>query len=657
MPSSEPQRLWSPRPADLSASRLSDFARFVHARTGVDYGTDYHALWTWTVDDQSGFWSAVWDYFGIPRRDPSGPVLTGDAMPRTTWFPGETINFTAEVFRNRPADGVAVVSVSEDQPPVDVTWGQLEQRVASTAAYLRDLGVREGDRVVGYLTNDVETVIAFLATASTGAIWALCGLDYAPSAAAARLGQLDPVVAIVGTHHTYRGVRRDMSDRARALIDGLPGSPRIIEVGGDGVLADAVSWSDVIADRGASLSPLAVDFSHPLWVLFSSGTTGKPKGIVHGHGGVVLEHLKLNALQLDLAEKDRMLWYTTPSWMMWNALVGCLLTGASIVCFDGNPSYPGPDSLWVAAATTEATLLGTSPAYLTACRAADVALDRHRLSNLRRVGVTGSAFPAELAEWLAERLPDGVQIASTSGGTDVVTAFAGPSPWRPVWAGELSGPCLGVALDTFDVTGAPVRDVVGELVVTKPLPSMPLRFWNDPTGERLFEAYFSTFPGVWRHGDWTTITDRGSVILHGRSDATLNRHGIRIGTADIYDVVESLSFIDEALVIGVEEPGGGYWMPMFVTTADDGILDDRQRKTIVTQISRRASSRHVPDEIIQVPAIPHTRTGKKLEVPIKRILGGEDPRAVVELDSVDAPEALAAFHSLGRSRAGQRVAL
>ncbi|MTD55628.1 acetoacetate--CoA ligase [Amycolatopsis pithecellobii] len=637
------------------AFRLADFAGFASRRTSLDLN-DYQRLWAWSVSDLTAFWGSVWDFFGLPARSPGEPVLADDRMPGAVWFPDTALNFTTEVFRNRRPTDVALIAVSETGPDTTLTWAELETQVAAAATGLAELGVGHNDTVVAYLPNGVEAVVAFLAAASLGAIWGLCGTDYAPGAAAARLAQLRPKVLIAATGHTHAGRAHDDSAGVDELRAALPGLEHLVLVGETSAAFDGhvITWSDLTADRTGTLEPVLLPFDHPLWVLFSSGTTGIPKGIMHGHGGVVLEHLKLNALHLDLGPGDRMLWYTTPSWMMWNALVSCLLVGAAIICVDGSPAHPRVDQLWAIAARTEATVLGTSPAYLSACRRAEVNVRGHHLAALRTVGVTGSTFSAGLFSWLANQIAPAARIAVTSGGTDVVTAFAGPSPWLEVRPGELSGPCLGVALEAVDPDGAPVRDTVGELVVTRPMPSMPLGFWDDPGGGRLHAAYFSTYPGIWRHGDWITVTGRGSVVIHGRSDATLNRRGIRIGSADIYAIVEALPYVREALVVGVEEPHDGYWMPMFVATADDVELTDHWKAEIRSAIATGASPRHVPDDIVQVPAIPHTRTGKKLEVPIKRILGGESPESVLDPTSVDAAESLTFFHDLGIARAHHR---
>ncbi|MFF8899943.1 acetoacetate--CoA ligase [Streptomyces lydicus] len=640
------QPLWAPPPAETEQARITEFARYASIRTGHDLTGGYRTLWEWSVRDIDGFWSAVWDYFGLPARPREQPALATEAMPGSVWFPGSQLNYAAEVFRGRDDAGTAVVAVTEDSAPVEVSWGELRRQVASVAASLTELGVAPGDRVVGYLPNSVEAIVAFLATVSLGAVWAVCGMDYTGSAAQARFAQLEPTVLITDTRAVHGGRPVDRGADVAALRAALPTLAATVVIDDAASVPGALSWSSVTSGH-AELAPARVPFDHPLWVLFSSGTTGRPKGIVHGHGGVVLEQLKHSAFHLNLRAGDRLLWYTTPSWMLWNSLVGALLVGATAVCYDGSPAFPRPDTLWDQAARLGVTVLGTSPGYLGTCRKAGVRLAGHDLQTLARVGVTGSLFPAELHRWLADELGHRVQVVSSSGGTDVVTAFVSATPITPVWAGELSAPCLGVALDSLAADGKPVRNAVGELVVRRPMPSMPVRFWNDPGETRYRDAYFGTFPGVWCHGDWITVTDRGSVLIHGRSDATLNRHGVRMGSSDICGPVEALDEIEEALVVGVEQTDGGYWMPLFVTTVDGGDLDEKLRQRIEGAIRRGASPRHVPDEIIAAPGIPHTRTGKKLEVPVKRLLRGDDPDTVVDPGSVDRPSLIGWYHEIG----------
>ncbi|MET9263074.1 acetoacetate--CoA ligase [Amycolatopsis sp. NPDC004079] len=627
----------------VEEAQITDFARYASSRVGRDLTGGYWTLWEWSVQDLDGFWSAVWDYFGLPARREGQPALATEAMPGSVWFPGSTLNYAAEVFRGRDDAATAVIAVTEDGAPAELSWGELRRQVGSVAASLAALGVSSGDRVVGYLPNSAEAIVAFLATASLGAIWAGCGLDYVGSAAQARFAQLSPIVLITATRSRHGGRAVERSADVAALRAGLSTLAATVVVDDPDSVPGAIPWSSLTG--GDSLPPVSVPFDHPLWILFSSGTTGRPKGIVHGHGGVVVEQLKHAAFHEDLRAGDRILWYTTPSWMLWNSLVGALLVGATAVCYDGSPAFGRPDALWELAARLRVNTLGTSPGYLASCRKADVRLSDHDLNALVRLGVTGSTFPADLHRWVEHELGPRAQVVSSSGGTDVVTAFASAAPTTPVWAGELSAPCLGVALDSLGPNGESVRGTVGELVVRRPMPSMPLRFWNDTDDIRYRAAYFDTFPDVWRHGDWTTITDRGSVIIHGRSDATLNRHGVRMGSSDIYGPVEELPEIAEALVVGVEQGDGGYWMPLFVTLVEGESLDDAVRQRILAAIRQGASARHVPDEIIAAPGIPHTRTGKKLEVPVKRLLGGEDPE--VDPGSVDQPALLDWYRQIG----------
>ncbi|MBC2643321.1 MULTISPECIES: acetoacetate--CoA ligase [unclassified Rhodococcus (in: high G+C Gram-positive bacteria)] len=641
---------WVPTEADVRDAVITDFAAFVARRHGVTVD-DYRSLWRWSVAEPADFWQDVWDYFEFRSATDPGPALADATMPGAVWFPGATVNYVDHVFRNARPGTAAIRYAGEGVPDVAVGWDELRSRVASLAATLRDHGVGVGDRVVGYLPNIPEAVVAFLATASLGAVWAACGQDYSAPAALDRLGQLEPKALITADGYRFAGKTHDRLGAAAQLRGGMPSLVLTVVVSHldpDATVDGAIAWADAVG-RDDDLEPVAVPFDHPLWVVFSSGTTGLPKGIVHGHGGVLLEHVKSLALQLDIGREDVLFWYTSPSWMMWNFQTAGLLVGATIVCYDGSPSYPTPDALWALVSRLGVTVVGTSPGYVLACDKAGVVPVRdHDLSALRAVGVTGSTLPASSSLWLSENVGRRVPVVSITGGTDVVSAFVGGARTVPVWPGELSAPCLGVAVDAFDESGRPVRSEVGELVVTAPMPSMPVSFWNDPEGKRYREAYFEVFPGVWRHGDWITITDRGTVLMHGRSDSTLNRNGIRMGSADIYQVVEKLPEIAEALVVGVDLPDGGYWMPLFVVLADGVTLDDALKQRIRGAIREQASPRHVPDDIIEAPGIPHTRTGKKLEVPLKRIFQGADAGRTVDRSAVDDPGLIDWFASHGR---------
>ncbi|NNN34020.1 acetoacetate--CoA ligase [Streptomyces sp. S3(2020)] len=650
---------WTPGPESVERSRIADFAR----RHGLD-ADDYATLHRWSVTDLEGFWAAIWEYFDIEASSPYESVLAEERMPGARWFPGATLNYTHHALRDLAAEETAIVALDETGAAHEVTGGRLRAQVASVAATLRDLGVGAGDRVVGYLPNTPHAIVAFLAAASLGAVWSVCGQDYAPQAAADRFGQLEPAVLVAADGYLFNGTSHDRRAAVLELARALPtlkATVLVDHVGLPGLSENYPSlvlpWEDA-ATRTEELACVPVAFDHPLWVVFSSGTTGLPKGIVHGHGGVLLEHLKTLGLHSDLGPGDRLLWYTTTHWMMWNLVVSTLLTGATACTYDGSPALlTEPDILWRLAARHRVTLFGTSPQYLLGMAKFGIDPSVHDLSAIRAVGCTGSTLPASAYPWVRDHVGGEVLLASISGGTDVVSGFAGSAPNTPVWAGELSAPFLGVALAAYDPEGAPVVDEVGELVVTRPMPSMPLYFWNDPEGSRYRDAYFSAYPGVWRHGDWITLTSHGSVAVHGRSDSTLNRNGVRLGSADIHDVVERLPEITEALVIGAEEPDGGYWMPLFVVPAAGVELDDALRDRIRDAIRTGASPRHVPDEILQVPAVPHTRTGKKLEVPVKRLLQGAPPEQVVNPATVDAPELIEYYAHLGvlRRNGGARA--
>lgn len=642
-------------PAPTRMARFTDLAR---SRSGRDLA-DYDALWQWSVDRPAEFWRAVWDFFdldaiaatadGRPLGDGDADVLASAEMPRAQWFPQITLNYTSAVLRHSDRPGAAIVGLDEDGARTEIAWSQLPALVTGFARTLTGLGVGEGDVVAAYLPDIPEAVIAFLGTAFVGAIWSGCGQDYAPEGAAGRLAQLEPKVLVSANGYRYNGKTVDKTADSATLAGLLPHLVARIVVGeapepvGE---VRSISYADSVSGD-SDVEPVAVAFDHPLWVLFSSGTTGRPKGIVHGHGGVVVEHLKAGALHGDLGGDDVFFWQTALSWMMWNYQVAGLLCGARIVCYSGSPLYPDADRLWQIVESEHVTYFGTSPGQLQASRKAGLVPGRaHDLSALRTLGSTGSTLAADLFTWVDDNVKRGLSISSISGGTDVVTAFAGGSVDVPVVPGELSVRYLGVALESWAPDRTPLVGEVGEMVITAPMPSMPVKFWNDPDGARYRAAYFEhEWDGlpphpVWRHGDWVTVTDRGSLIIHGRSDATLNRHGIRMGSADIYEVVEGIPEIAEAFVVGVDSPSGAYWMPLFVTLVPDATLDDELVARIAAEVRTRLSPRHVPDEVIEAPGIPHTRTGKKLEVPVTAILAGRsevnvDPRSVDDYDLID----------------------
>ncbi|MFZ0160251.1 MAG: acetoacetate--CoA ligase [Kineosporiaceae bacterium] len=634
--------IWTPTDDVVRHARITDFAAWLAAR-GVRT-TGYAELWRWSVTDLAGFWGSVAGYFEVPFVTSAPTVLADEAMPGAVWFPGARLNYVDQVFAGRDPAAVSIVGTGEDGERSDLTWADLNRQTAAFAETLRRLGVGQGDRVVGYLPDVAESIVAFLGTAAVGAIWSCTGQDYAPPGAVNRFAQLEPAVLVAADGYRHGGRIHDRRAATAAVRAGLPTVRATVHVCRAGLEVPPgpgdLTWAEAVAGE-PRLATVPVAFEHPLWVLFSSGTTGLPKGIMHGHGGVVLEHLKSIALHMDVHVDDTYLWYTSPSWMMWNYRNAGLLIGARVVCYDGSPMQPQPDRLWELAETLGISVLGTSPAYLLANAKAGIRPGRaHDLSRLRTLGVTGSTLPADSYHWVHDAVGEHVEIASITGGTDVVSAFAGSAPTVPVWPGEISAACLGVALDAFDPEGNSVRGELGELVITRPMPSMPVGFWNDPDGARYRAAYFDVYPGVWRHGDFISITDHGSVEMHGRSDSTLNRNGVRMGSADIYQAVERVPEVLESLVIGAELPGGGYWMPLYVTLAPGHELDDDLRARITAAIREHASPRHVPDEILLAPGIPHTKTGKKLEIPVKRLVQGLDLGAVVDPRSVDDPALL-----------------
>ncbi|CNG24058.1 acetoacetyl-CoA synthase [Mycobacterium tuberculosis] len=648
---------WLPDPARVRESRIVRFATWLDAEGRASLGdvTDYRALHAWSAAHPGEFWAAVADFFDVDWSTRPRGALTERRMPGAVWFPGGTLNFGQHMLRAGDDGQEAVVLVAETGERSSITYAVLRAQAAAVAGRLRALGVRPGDRVAAYLPNCVEGVVAFVATAMVGAVWAQTALDYAAPSAADRMAQLSPRVLIAGSGYRFGGKVHDRRGDARKLRDLLPGLRHTITVETAGLAdpaagPDASTWAEALAAEPDPIG-VAVAFDHPLWVLFTSGTTGRPKGIVHGHGGVLLEQLVSPGLHMDLDRGDVFFWYTTPNWMMWNAQVCGLLHGATIVLYDGRPTSPGPDALWRLAADLGVTVFGTSPGYLEVSQRAGLEPGRDLdLSALRLVGVTGSVLPAGANEWFRDHVSGRVQLGSMSGGTDIVGIFVASAPTTPVYDGEISAPALGAAVQVWNADGEQVpAGTPGELVITEPMPSMPLRLWDDPDGGRLRDTYFDMFPGVWRHGDLTVLTERGTVVILGRSDATMNRHGVRLGSAEIYDAISDMPQIEDALVVGVEEPDGGYWMPLFVVA--HGEQDPAGLAALIRRrITERASPRHVPDEVILLARLPHTKTGKRLEVPVKRILQGADADSAVNRGAVDDPEALDRLISSARSR-------
>jgi acetoacetyl-CoA synthetase len=637
--------LWSP-PADAGeTTEIGRYLAWLRAQRGLAFD-DYDAFWRWSIADLEGFWSSIWEFFAIRAHAPYERVLGSRAMPGAEWFAGATLNYAEHlVGLDEDVDTVAVVARSQTRGPVELTFGELRERVARARAGLLGLGVGPGDRVVAYLPNVPETLVAFIATASLGAVWASCAPEFGARSVIDRFAQIEPKVLLTVGGYGWRDRYIDRSAEVAAIRAGLPTLSHVVAVPyGASVVPDAVGWDELLSEPAApAFDPVA--FDHPLFVLFSSGTTGLPKAIVHGHGGMLVEHLKSQMLGWDMKPGGRLLWFTTTAWMMWNALVSALLTRASIVMIDGDPMWPDLSFQWKLAAETGATLMGVSPTFLMSCAKAGLHPARDfDLSSIRVVASAGAPLPAEAYRYVYAELGPDVFLLNGSGGTDLCTGLVGGSLLRPVFEGEMSGCSLGVDAHAFDENGEPVLGEQGELVVTQPMPSMPVRFWNDPGDERYRAAYFDLYPGVWRQGDWIIFTERGSCVITGRSDATLNRAGVRLGTSEIYVVVERLPQVADSLVVHLEDPEGGAGeLILFVALADGAELDDDLRATIARDLRRELSPRHAPDTVISVPAIPRTLTGKKLETPVKRILQGRAASEVASPDALADPSSIDAF--------------
>ena len=648
-----PPVLWSPPPDVRQRTRIGAYLDWLERHHGRSFD-DYAALHRWSTEDLGAFWRSVWDHFDVRSTVDPGPTVVNDRMPGARWFPDARLNWAEHCLRlaGRGDDEVVVIARSQTRSRMTLTAAELRDEVARVRLGLRRLGVGPGDRVAAYLPNVPEAVIGLLATVSLGAIWSSCAPEFGMRSVVDRWSQIEPSVML--TIDGYRYGPRDVDRTAevaaiRAALPSLRHTVVLPYLAERPAMPEVSTWDELRGEPGElAFEPVA--FDHPLFVLYSSGTTGLPKPIVHGHGGILLEHLKIHALHHDLGAQDRFFWFSTTGWMMWNYLVSGLAVNASIVLYDGSPGHPDVSALWRLAAAEGVTYFGTSAPFLMACRKeglrpADVA----DLSLIRGIGSTGSPLPAEGFRYVYEAIGADLHLQSVSGGTDVCTAFVGASPLVPVWEGEISCRHLGCAVEAFAPDGRPLVGEQGELVITRPMPSMPVGFWNDPDGSRYRAAYFEDFPGAWRHGDWITFTERGSCVISGRSDATLNRGGVRIGTAEFYAVVESIPEVADALVVHLDE--GDDRLLLFVALRDGVELTDELRSAIVGQLRSALSPRHVPDEIRAVPAIPRTLSGKKLEVPVKRILTGTPPETAASRGSLADPTSLDPFVEMARSTA------
>jgi len=646
-----PTILWQPTQNELANTNLAHYFKWLGEHRDYHFSVDnYQSAWEWSVRDPARFWESLVQYFDLKWE--YSAVLSG-VMPRVKWFEGAKLNYAEEIFRRANDNYPAILFVSEHNSCTEITWHQLRNQVASVANYLADCGINAGDRVVGYLPNRPEATVAMLATISLGAIWSSASPDFGAESVIERFAQIEPKILFATVGYTYGGKWFDRMDVVSALQDNLPTLKQTIVVentlfreAASPTRSDAyITWEQIENYPGATseLNFTRVPFDHPLWILFSSGTTGMPKAITHGHGGMLLEHLKYLTFHNDIHPGERFFWYTTTGWMMWNFTHAALLAGATIVLYDGSPGYPTIDRLWDLAKDLAINHFGIGAAFILSSMKARVSLAPDTLPALRCMGVTGSPLPPEGFEWIYQHIKPDVWLSSMSGGTDVCTAWVGGNPLLPVYKGEIQCRCLGCAMESYDENGTPQVGVVGEMVITQPMPCMPVRFWNDPDGTRYFNSYFEEYPGIWRHGDWVLITERNTVVILGRSDATLNRQGIRIGTSEIYRSVEKLLEIQDSLIVDLPQADGTSFMPLFVVLAKEIELTDTLKKRILQTLRSDFSPRHVPDSIIEVPEIPYTISGKKIEIPVKKLLMGKSLEKSVNMGAVRNPDAILHF--------------
>ena len=648
--------LWQPSPERLKSARLTAYMAWLAQTRGLRFN-HYHALWQWSVDEVEAFWESIWDYYAIKHSAPYTRVLEARTMPRTQWFTGAKLNYAEHALRHADGAKPAIIFQSELKPYTEVSWDELKRQVAAIANTLKSLGVKPGDRVVAYMPNIPQTVVALLATTSIGAIWSSASPDMGHVSVIDRFRQIEPKVMFAVDGYRYGGKDFDRREIVKDILSKLPSVEKMVLVPyldekiDASIFPNAMQWADALGTPG----PLAfeqVPFDHPLWVVYSSGTTGMPKPIVHGHGGTLIEAIKGNALHLDLVKGDRFFWFSSTNWIIWNLLCNTLLNGCTIVQFDGNPGYPDMNTLWKLAVRSGTDVFGASAAYIAQCLKSGVKpREAGDISRIRTVCSSGSPLPVEGYQWVYDNVNRDLLLASISGGTDPGAAFVGACPILPQYAGEMQCRCLGSAVYAYDDAGKALTDVVGELVCALPMPSFPLYFWNDKDDKRYRESYFEMYPGVWRHGDWLKITPRGGAIIYGRSDSTINRHGIRMGSAELYRVIEDVAEVQDSLVVDLEYLGRESYMPCFVVMKPGFTLDDALREQIKGRIRNDLSARHVPNDVFAIPEVPRTLNGKKLEVPIKRLLLGEPVEKVVNRDSMMNPGSLAWFVEFAARRA------
>ena len=638
----EHEVLWAPTPERIEAAQLTQYQRWLAQTRGIETPS-YEDLWRWSASDVEAFWESIVEYFDLRFEHTANEVLGSRAMPGAEWFHGSKISFAEHIIPKHADDDVAIRHASELRPLSSWTWQQLRAETAAIAAGLQAAGVSAGDRVAAYMPNIPETISAFLACASIGAIWSAAAPEFGSRTVVDRFSQIEPKVLLAIDGYRYGGKDFDRTETVAEIAAAIPSHPRVIRFG----YLDGSGWESGFTQPGTALTFASMPFEHPLWVLYSSGTTGLPKPIVQSQGGILLEHVKAMNLQLNAGPSDRVFWFTTTGWMMWNFLVGVLLTEASIVLYDGNPGYPDNNTLWSLAESAGVTTFGTSPAFISSCMKAGIHPRQGRdLGALKAVGATGSPLSKSGFKWVYDELGPDIWLFSTAGGTDMCAALLCGVSTLPVRSGELQARALGVAVDAWDEDGNSVINQMGELVITAPMPSMPVYFWGDASGERYRDSYFSTYPGIWRHGDWLELTDRGSAIIHGRSDSTINRGGVRIGTSEIYSAVLSLDEVLDALVVDIPHPDTDGVIELFVVLRPGLYLTDELTAQIRSTIRQHCSPRHLPDTVTQVTEAPRTLSGKLLEVPVKRILMGTPAEQAASRQSLANPAALDPFIAL-----------
>jgi acetoacetyl-CoA synthetase len=646
--------LWQPSIEMIGDANLTGYMDWLRDEKQLTF-QDYTTLWEWSVHHSEDFWKTIWEYFDIEADGDVTSIISSEPMPRTRWFEGTRLNYAEHIFRKATDTTHAIIYGAENKPVQRITWNELKQQTGSLQQILRDHNIQEGDTVAGYLPCIPEATISLLATTSLGAIWSSCSPDFGTQAVIDRFAQIKPKVLIAVDQYQYNGKSFDKKEVIDALVGAIPTLKLVI------IIADQfrsqtndvsyILWNDAMSTRIEVLEFTRVPFAHPLWILFSSGTTGLPKAITHSHGGILIEHLKYGAFHNDFKPGERCFWYTTTGWMMWNYIHASLLAGSTMVLYDGSPAYPNLDVLWKFCAEVGINHFGTSAGFILANMKANVLPgENYDLSSLRSIGSTGSTLPEEGFDWVYKNVKKDIWLASMSGGTDVCSAFVGGNPLWPVYSGEIQCRTLGCSLESWDEDGKSLQGEEGEMVITKPMPSMPVFFWDDAAFKRYEESYFEMYPGIWRHGDWVKITERLGVIIYGRSDATLNRGGVRIGTSEIYRAVDQVKEVKDSLVVCIEKGNGDFWMPLFVVMRENSALDDAIKKNITKAIREAYTPRHVPDEIIAIPDIPYTISGKKTETPVKKILTGKDPGKVVNAGSLRNPDSLQFFSDILKKR-------